>query len=285
MASHPSRCGRATKPDWLKVRLAHTAKYAEVASLVDRYGLHTICSSGRCPNISECWSSATATFLIAGGICTRSCRFCATPSGRPLSLDADEPSNIARSVRLMELEHAVITSVDRDDLPDGGAEHWAAVVGAVRRECSGVTVEALVPDFGGRVELLDVIVGMGADVVGHNMETVRRLTPSVRSVATYDCSLGVLRYFSSRGCDTKSSLMLGLGESEGEVVETMQDLYDAGVRRLTLGQYLQPTVKHLEVVEYVEPSKFEWYKTEAERIGFTHVVSGPLVRSSYHAKL
>ncbi len=273
------------KPDWLKIRLPRSEQYARVSSLVNRYGLHTICSSGKCPNISECWSAATATFLIAGDICTRKCRFCATPTGRPLPLDSGEPERIARSVELMELRHAVITSVDRDDLADGGAEHWLRTVEAVRERCPDTTIEILIPDFDGKEDLLDIIIKAGAHIVGHNMETVRRVTPMVRSRATYDCSLGVLKYLSDRGVDTKSGLMVGLGESYDEVVETLRDLASAGVKRLTIGQYLQPTKEHYEVSEYINPETFEKYKQEALALGFSRVESGPLVRSSYHAEI
>ncbi len=285
MASQHTKCGRTSKPDWLKIRLPRSEQYARVSSLVDRYGLHTICSSGKCPNISECWSAATATFLIAGDICTRKCRFCATATGRPLPLDSNEPKKIARSVEIMGLKHAVITSVDRDDLEDGGAEHWKKTVEAVRAKCPETTIEILIPDFDGKTELLDIIIKSNAHIVGHNLETVRRITPLVRSKATYDTSIKVLKYLSDKGVDTKSSLMLGLGESADEVVEAIGELYDAGVRRLTLGQYLQPTKEHLEVSEYVTPEAFDKFKEIALEMGYRHVESGPLVRSSYHAKL
>ncbi len=285
MASQHTKCGRTSKPDWLKIRLPRSEQYARVSSLVDRYGLHTICSSGKCPNISQCWSAATATFLIAGDICTRKCRFCATATGRPLPLDSNEPKKIARSVEIMGLKHAVITSVDRDDLEDGGAEHWKKTVEAVRAKCPETTIEILIPDFDGKTELLDIIIKSNAHIVGHNLETVRRITPLVRSKATYDTSIKVLKYLSDKGVDTKSSLMLGLGESADEVVEAIGELYDAGVRRLTLGQYLQPTKEHLEVSEYVTPEAFDKFKEIALEMGYRHVESGPLVRSSYHAKL
>ncbi len=284
MASHP-KCGKTNKPDWLKIRLPHSEQYARVASLVDRNGLHTICSSGKCPNISECWSAATATFMIAGDICTRNCRFCATASGRPLPLDINEPKKIARSVEIMELRHAVITSVDRDDLEDGGANHWAQTIKEIAKKCPQTTIEVLIPDFDGKEELLDIIIDAQPHIIGHNMETVRRVTPMVRSRATYDCSLRVLGYLSSKGVQTKSGLMVGLGESYDEVIETLKDLYSVGVKRATIGQYLQPTKTHTEVAEYVTPQTFEKYKEEALRIGFTHIESAPLVRSSYHAKL
>ncbi len=285
MASQHTKCGRTSKPDWLKIRLPHSKQYARVSALVEQYGLHTICSSGKCPNISECWSAATATFLIAGDICTRKCRFCATATGRPLPLDPEEPNNIAHSVSVMELKHAVITSVDRDDLADGGADHWRKTVDAIREKCPETTIEILIPDFDGKEELLDVIIEAEAHIVGHNMETVRRMTPLVRSRATYDTSLKVLKYLSDKGVDTKSGIMVGLGETFDEVVETLSDLASVGVKRVTLGQYLRPTREHWEVSEYVKPEVFDKYKEEALKLGFTHVESAPLVRSSYHAKL
>ncbi len=285
MTSSRKMCGKTSKPEWLKIRLPQSADYARVASLVQRYGLHTICSSGKCPNISHCWSAATATFLIAGDICTRGCRFCATQSGRPLPLDSAEPSKIAHSVKVMELKHAVITSVTRDDLKDGGAAHWVQTIQAVRDESPETTIEVLIPDMQGKEELLDLIIAARPDIIGHNVETVRRLTPVVRSRATYEMSLGVLSYISEKGAQAKSSIMLGLGESEQEVLETLQDLYNVGVRRVTLGQYLQPTLNHTQVSEYVHPDKFEEYRQRALEMGFTHCESGPLVRSSYHAQM
>ncbi|MFI3298272.1 MAG: lipoyl synthase [Rikenellaceae bacterium] len=285
MTSSRKMCGKTSKPEWLKIRLPQSADYARVASLVQRYGLHTICSSGKCPNISHCWSAATATFLIAGDICTRGCRFCATQSGRPLPLDSAEPSKIAHSVKVMELKHAVITSVTRDDLKDGGAAHWVQTIQAVRAESPETTIEVLIPDMQGKEELLDLIIAARPDIIGHNVETVRRLTPEVRSKATYEMSLGVLSYISEKGAEAKSSIMLGLGESEQEVLETLQDLYNVGVRRVTLGQYLQPTLNHTQVSEYVHPDKFEEYRQRALEMGFTHCESGPLVRSSYHAQM
>ncbi|MFI3295303.1 MAG: lipoyl synthase, partial [Rikenellaceae bacterium] len=245
----------------------------------------TICSSGRCPNISECWSRRTATFMIGGDICTRSCRFCATSSGRPKELDMSEPLKVARAIRILGLHHAVITSVDRDDLEDGGAGHWVRTVEAVRREAPETTLELLIPDFDAREELLRMIVESGADIVGHNIETVERLTPSSRSRATYRGSLEVLRMLGEMGAQTKSGLMLGLGESEKEVERTLEDLYEVGVRRATIGQYLQPTAKHLSVERYVTPEEFERYATRAREIGYTHIFSAPLVRSSYMAEL
>lgn len=273
------------KPDWLRLHVHNTSDYAQVSSLVKEHGLHTICSSGMCPNKSECWSLRRATFMIAGDICTRKCRFCATKSGRPLPLDENEPVKIARSVKVMGLRHAVITSVDRDDLEDLGVNHWIKTVEEVKRLCPDTSVEILIPDFQGRHDILDRIVTCGADIFGHNIETVRRLTPVTRSRATYDCSLDVLRYLREKGAETKSGLMVGLGETFDEVVETLSDLYAAGVRRVTIGQYLQPSKQHLEVAEFVIPETFDLYGNKAREIGFTHVASAPLVRSSYLAEL
>ncbi|MFI3286950.1 MAG: lipoyl synthase [Rikenellaceae bacterium] len=284
-SQNTTKCKRTSKPDWLKIRLQHSEKYARVSSLVDRYGLHTICSSGKCPNISECWSAATATFLIAGDICTRKCRFCATATGRPLPLDINEPKKIARSIQIMELKHAVITSVDRDDLEDGGALHWKNTVEAIKTKCPDTTIEILIPDFDSKPELIDIVLAAGAHIIGHNLETVKRITPLVRSRATYSTSLDTLKYLSDKGADTKSGIMVGLGETFDEVVETLKDLYDVGVRRVTIGQYLQPTKQHLEVSEYVTPETFDKYKEIALDMGFKHVESAPMVRSSYHAKL
>ena len=271
------------KPEWLKIKLHSNQRYADVASLVKQHDLHTICSSGCCPNISECWSRGTATFMIKGDICTRACKFCATKSGKPLALDPDEPIKIARSVRIMGLSHAVVTSVDRDDLPDQGAAHWVATVEAVRRLNPETTIELLIPDFDGRVDLLDMVIDAGADIVGHNMETVREITPLVRSRASYDCSLDVLRYIGSRGASAKSGIMVGLGETPRQVIETLSDIAAAGVKRLTIGQYLQPTRAHYPVAEYIHPSQFEEYATRARELGIEFVESGPLVRSSYMA--
>lgn len=273
------------KPQWLKLRLHNTEGFAEVASLVKQHDLHTICSSGRCPNISECWSRGTATFMIAGDICTRNCRFCATASGRPLPLDPNEPIKLARSIKIMKLRHAVITSVDRDDLADGGAAHWVATVEAVKNECPNTTIELLIPDFDAKTDLLQMVVNSGAHIIGHNIETVRRLTPTSRSRATYDRSLNVLKILKEMGADTKSGLMVGLGETFDEVIQTLQDLYDAGVRRATIGQYLQPTPEHLPVADYITPETFELYASRAKEMGYTHIFSAPLVRSSYMAEL
>lgn len=280
------KCGKAgSKPEWLKIRLHQSAAYSSVASTVREHDLHTICSSGKCPNMAECWARGTATFMIAGNICTRSCRFCATQSGRPLPLDPNEARKVARSIEIMALKHCVITSVDRDDLSDGGAAHWKATVEAIRAKNPNTTIEILVPDFDAKSELLDIIVSANAHIVGHNIETIRRITPTVRSRASYDTSLRVLQYLSDKGAQTKSGLMVGLGETRAEVEQTLRDLYAVGVRRGTIGQYLQPTKAHIEVERYVHPDEFNEYKAFALALGFTHFESAPLVRSSYHAEL
>lgn len=273
----------ARKPEWLKIKLHEGAGYAEVAKVVGQQGLHTICTSGKCPNQAECWSRRTATFMILGDICTRSCKFCATLTGKPLPVDPAEPVKVARSVRTMELRYCVLTSVDRDDLPDGGAAHWAETVRQIRLHNLQTKVEVLIPDFDGNAALLDVVVASCPGVIGHNIETVERLTPQVRSKAKYRTSLDVLRYAAQSGIPAKSGIMLGLGETEAEVLAVLDDLREAGVRLLTVGQYLQPTIKHWPVVEYVHPDKFAWYKEEALVRGFSYVESGPLVRSSYRA--
>jgi lipoic acid synthetase len=257
--------------------------YAEVARIVGNHGLHTICESGQCPNRVECWSRKTATFMVLGDVCTRACGFCATATGKPLPPDDSEPQRVARSVALMGLKHAVLTSVTRDDLPDGGAVHWAAVIRAVRAENPQTTTEVLIPDFGGRLELVDRVLEARPDITGHNIETVARLTPSVRSRAQYGVSLEVLRHVASRGSVAKSGIMLGLGETVAEVLEALDDLRAAGVAVVTLGQYLRPTMRHLPVAEYMRPEVFEFFKQEALARGFAHVASGPLVRSSYMA--
>lgn len=271
------------KPGWLKIRLHRTPQYAEVRHIVDKHALHTICSSGRCPNQAECWSRRTATFLILGDICTRGCRFCATQTGRPSAPDPEEPLRVAESVRLMKLRYVVVTSVTRDDLPDGGAAHWARTVEAIRKENPDAAIELLIPDLDARPDLLDVVVASQPDVVGHNIETVERLTPAVRSRARYRTSLETLRYLSAQGAATKSGLMVGLGETDEEVIETLADLYRAEVRIVTLGQYLRPTLAHYPVAAYVAPEKFEWYRERALEMGFAYCASAPMVRSSYRA--
>lgn len=271
------------KPDWLKVNFGANEKYAETKRIVDGHCLHTICSSGRCPNIGECWGRGTATFMIGGDICTRACKFCNTKSGRPAPLDETEPANVARSVKLMKLRYAVITSVDRDDLPDLGASHWVKTISEVKSVAPETALEVLIPDFQGRNDLLDMIADAGADVVSHNIETVRRLTPEVRSRAKYETSLHVLQYLSDKAVTVKSGLMVGLGETAEEVESTMDDLLSCGCRILTIGQYLQPTHMHYPVHEYITPAQFDYYKQAALAKGFKEVESAPLVRSSYRA--
>ncbi|MGO1244880.1 MAG: lipoyl synthase [Sphingobacterium sp.] len=272
------------KPDWLRVKLPVGKEYRHVRKLVDEHKLHTICESGNCPNMGECWGAGTATFMILGNICTRSCSFCAVATGRPLSVDLEEPSRVANSVKLMQVKHCVITSVDRDDLKDGGSIIWAETINAIRRESPETTLETLLPDFKGNWENLERVIAVRPEVVSHNLETVRRLTREVRIQAKYDRSLECLRRISEAGLRTKSGIMLGLGETEEDVVEAMQDLYDVGVHILTLGQYLQPTKAHHPVVGWVTPEQFEKYKLIGLEMGFKYVESGPLVRSSYHAE-
>ena len=273
------------KPKWLRVKLPTGKNYRNVRNLVDNYDLHTICESGNCRNMGECWGAGTATFMILGNTCTRSCGFCAVATGRPDSVDWDEPERVARSVKLMKVKHCVITSVDRDDLRDGGSIIWRETVRAVRRMSPGTTMETLIPDFKGEWHNIDRIVDAAPEIVSHNMETVRRLTRKVRIQAQYDRSLEVLRYLKDQGLPrTKSGIMLGLGEKEEEVIESLKDLREAKVDIVTLGQYLQPTPKHLPVQEFVTPEQFEKYKEIGLEMGFRYVESGPLVRSSYHAE-
>lgn len=272
------------KPDWLKISIASTDNYAGTSETIREAALHTICSSGRCPNQAECWSRGTATFMIGGNECTRACRFCGTPSCKnPAPLDPDEPRRVAESVRRMGLKYAVITSVDRDDLPDGGAAHWAETVNEVRRLSPNTTIEVLIPDFQGDLEALDLVLSSRPDVVGHNLETVRRLTPSVRHRATYDNSLRVLKHIADSGFVAKTGIMVGLGEQPEEVEELFRDCLTAGVSTLTIGQYLRPSKQNIAVVEYVHPDQFQRYKEMGEAMGLSHVESGPLVRSSYKA--
>jgi lipoic acid synthetase len=276
--------GRVPKPKWLRVKLPTGENYKMVRGLVTEHKLHTICESGNCPNMGECWGEGTATFMILGNICTRSCGFCAVATGRPLNVDPHEPEHVAESIFLMKVKHAVITSVDRDDLPDGGSEIWVKTVEAVRRKAPGVTMETLIPDFAGKWENLQRIIDVAPEIVSHNLETVRRLTKQVRIQAKYDRSLEVLRRLKQGGMRTKSGVMLGLGESHQEVLETMEDLRAVGLDVITLGQYLQPTPKHLPVAEFITPERFAEYETLGKQMGFRHVESGPLVRSSYHAE-
>ena len=274
---------RVRKPEWLKINIGANERYTETKRIVESHCLHTICSSGRCPNMGECWGRGTATFMIGGGICTRSCKFCNTPTGRPLPLDPKEPAHVAESVRLMKLSHAVITSVDRDDLPDLGASHWASTIQEVRRMNPDTTIEVLIPDFQGRAELIAQVIEASPDIIAHNMETIRRISPLVRSAARYDTSLKVLQQIAESGIKTKSGIMVGLGETPAEVEELMDDLLQAGCQIMTIGQYLQPSHRHYPVAEYVTPEQFRRYKEIGLQKGFEQVESGPLVRSSYHA--
>jgi len=273
------------KPKWLRVKLPTGDNYRSVRKLVDSYKLHTICESGNCPNMGECWGEGTATFMILGNVCTRSCGFCNVATGKPEAVDWEEPDRVARSVKLMKVKHAVITSVDRDDLADGGSIIWAETVKAIRRLSPTTTLETLIPDFRGMMHNVDRIVEVHPEVVSHNIETVRRLTRQVRIQAQYDRSMDVLKYLKDNGIKrTKSGIMLGLGEQDEEVLQSMEDLRNAGVDIITLGQYLQPTTRHLPVVEFVAPERFEKYKQVGMEMGFKFVESGPLVRSSYHAE-
>lgn len=275
---------RIKKPKWLRVKLPTGENYRKVRGLVDEHKLHTICESGSCPNMGECWGEGTATFMILGNICTRSCGFCAVQTGRPDAVDEFEPGKVAHSIKTMQIKHAVITSVDRDDLKDGGASIWVQTVKAVRNQSPGTTMETLIPDFAGKWENLQQIIDVAPEIVSHNMETVRRLTKQVRIQAKYDRSLEVLFRLKKGGMRTKSGIMLGLGETDEEIIESMQDLRAVGVDILTLGQYLQPTPKHLPIVEFVTPERFEKYEKLGLEMGFRFVESGPLVRSSYHAE-
>lgn len=273
------------KPKWLKVKLPIGEKYTELRGLVDKYKLNTICTSGSCPNMGECWGEGTATFMILGNVCTRSCGFCGVKTGRPEDVEWDEPEKVARSIKIMKIKHAVITSVDRDDLKDMGSIIWAETVKAIRRMNPETTLETLIPDFQGVERILDRIVEVSPEVVSHNMETVRRLTREVRIQAKYDRSLAVLKYLKQQGIRrTKSGIMLGLGETEEEVIQTMKDLREANVDIVTIGQYLQPSKKHLPVKEYITPEQFAKYEQIGKELGFRHVESGALVRSSYHAQ-
>ena len=272
------------KPKWLKVKLPTGQAYKAVRGITKSHDLHTICESGNCPNMGECWGAGTATFMILGNICTRSCGFCNVMTGRPLAVDVLEPKKVARSVQLMQVKHAVITSVDRDDLKDGGSSIWVETINEIRKENPETTMETLIPDFKGKLKDIQPIIDVAPEVVSHNMETVRRLTKKVRIQAKYDRSLDVLRFLNEGGIKTKSGIMLGLGETEAEVLETMHDLREVGVSIMTIGQYLQPSKKHLSVLEFITPTQFDKYRDIGLSIGFQHVESSPLVRSSYHAE-
>ena len=275
---------RVRKPEWLKISIGANERYTETKRIVDSHCLHTICSSGRCPNMGECWGKGTATFMIGGDICTRCCKFCNTQTGRPLPLDPNEPTHVAESIALMKLSHAVITSVDRDDLPDLGAAHWARTIQEIKRLNPETTVEVLIPDFQGRKELVAQVIEARPEIISHNMETVKRISPLVRSAARYETSLEVIRQVAASGTTTKSGIMVGLGETPEEVEELMDDLRQAGCQILTIGQYLQPSHKHYPVAEYVTPTQFVSYKEQGLAKGFDQVESAPLVRSSYHAE-
>ncbi len=275
---------KARKPDWLRVKLPTGKEYAEVRKIVSNHKLHTICESGNCPNMGECWGAGTATFMILGNICTRSCGFCAVATGKPLAVDQEEPYRVANSVKLMKVKHCVITSVDRDELKDGGSEIWAATINAIRELSPETTLETLIPDFKGEWHNLENIIKVRPEIVSHNIETVERLTKKVRIQAKYHRSLEVLKRLKAAGLKTKSGMMLGLGETDQEVLQSMKDLREVGVDILTLGQYLQPTPKHLPVLEFIHPEKFAFFKEEGLKKGFKFVESGPLVRSSYHAE-
>lgn len=275
---------RMKKPDWLRVRLPTGEGYRQVRSLVDSHKLHTICESGNCPNMGECWGAGTATFMILGNICTRSCGFCAVATGRPEPVDWDEPQRVAEAIYLMKVKHAVITSVDRDELKDGGSQIWVNTVKAVRALNPETTLETLIPDFKGQWENLERIIEVAPEVVSHNVETVERMTRKVRIQAKYHRSLEVLRRLKDAGIRTKSGLMLGLGETRDEVLASMEDLIANGLDVLTLGQYLQPTPRHLPVLRFVHPDEFAFYREKGYEMGFDYVESGPLVRSSYHSE-
>lgn len=272
------------KPEWLKTKVPAGKTYITVREIVEQHKLHTICTSGHCPNMHECWGRGTATLMILGNICTRSCGFCNVKTGRPLPVDIQEPERVANSVKLMKLKHVVLTSVDRDDLKDGGAAIWAQTIQAIKQSSPGTTMETLIPDFDGKEDLIMQVVAAGPEVISHNLETVRRITPWVRSRAKYDLSLKVLETIARTGVVAKSGIMLGLGETREEVLETMDDLRKVGVQVMTIGQYLQPTRNHLPVKEFISPEQFSEYERLGLEKGFRHVESGPLVRSSYRAE-
>ena len=275
---------RRRLPGWLKMQRASGENYSRVKHLVEDNHLHTICTSGNCPNIGECWNAGTATFMILGDICTRACKFCATKTGKPFPPDPEEPVRFAESIKTMKLKHCVITSVDRDDLTDSGASFWAETIRKIKEINPGMTIETLIPDFDGKPENIQEIIDASPDVISHNIETVRRLTPVIRTKAKYERSLSVIKYIAERGKVAKSGFMVGLGEYENEIFETMSDLRSAGCNVLTIGQYLQPGFEYMEPVDYITPEKFEEYRREALKMGFDFVESSPLVRSSFHAE-
>ncbi len=275
---------RERLPKWMKMKMPKGESYSKVKNLVNTNGLHTICTSGNCPNIGECWNRGTATFMILGNICTRKCKFCAVPNGRPLPPDESEPEKLAETIRIMGVKHAVITSVDRDDLDDQGAGIWARTITEVKRMNPETRIEVLIPDFRGKTELIQQVIDAGPDVISHNLETTERLTPFVRFASKYRRSLEVLQYVAANFKVAKSGIMLGLGETQDEILQTMDDLLAAGVKVMTIGQYLAPTTKHMPVVEYIQPEKFVEYRNIGIRKGFKFVESSPLVRSSYRAE-
>lgn len=272
------------KPEWLKTNIHSAENFQLVNKVVKEHGLHTICTSGRCPNLSECWNRGTATFMILGDVCTRACRFCNTITGKPLAPDVAEPQKVADSIQTMKLKHAVITSVDRDDLPDKGAKHWAETIRAIKNTNPTTTLEVLIPDFDGDTKLIDLVIGAQPDIISHNLETVRRLTPQIRTKAKYDTSLSVLQHIASRGIIVKTGIMLGLSETEAEVLQLMDDALNTGCTVITIGQYMQPSRKNIPVTDYIHPDKFEEYKQTGLKKGFRIVESAPLVRSSYCAE-
>jgi lipoic acid synthetase len=271
-------------PEWFRMERPAGENYSHLKNLSEKNNLHTICKSGNCPNIGECWNAGTATFMILGDICTRACKFCSVRTGKPMPVDWGEPGRLAESIQTLGLKHCVLTSVDRDDLEDGGASFWAETIRTVKKINPGLTLETLIPDFRGRRDHIQLVIEAGPEVISHNLETVRSLTPRIRSLNRYETSLGVVRYVSSRGVISKSGIMLGLGETRGEVLETMKDLREAGCRVLTIGQYLQPTLKHHPVKDYLAPEVFREYRKTGLEMGFSFVESSPLVRSSYHAE-
>ncbi len=275
---------RKRLPHWMKMKMPGGKLYMDVKQVVEKNKLHTICTSGNCPNIGECWAEGTATFMILGDICTRACKFCAVKTGRPETPDMNEPHRLVDSIKKMRVKHAVLTSVDRDDLSDSGAGFWATTIETLKREVPGLTMETLIPDFDARPELIQMVIDAGPEVISHNLETVRRISPQIRTKAKYDASLQVIKQVSESGLVSKSGIMLGLGEREDEILETMDDLRAVGCHVLTIGQYLQPSLEHMQVVEYILPEIFQKYEIIALEKGFRHVESSPLVRSSYHAE-
>jgi len=278
------KINKRRKPDWLKIKLPENDAFKNVKQIIKSNNLHTICTSGSCPNLGECWDAGTATFMILGDICTRACKFCAVKTGKPLPVDENEPVKLARSIKILKLKHCVITSVDRDDLPDGGANIWAKTILEIKKHNPEITIEVLIPDFQGKKELIDIIIDAKPDIISHNMETVRRLTPEIRTKAKYNTSLEVLNHIAKSGIRTKSGIMLGIDEKRDEILETMDDLRKVNCKVFTIGQYLQPTKQNLEVTEYIRPEVFAEYKKIGLTKGFIFVESSPLVRSSYHAE-